>query len=61
MLEMQIVDVLWSSTINILEIQCPCGLKFRHRSDRWRATCPRCSKMENLDAIRERYGRRHAD
>lgn len=52
---MKIVDAEWETVGNKLIIECHCGRRFRHRSDRWRAVCPRCKAVRDLAKLREEY------
>lgn len=50
---MKIVDARWTPQVNMYVVQCECGTKFEHRSDRWRATCPRCGASVNVQELRD--------
>lgn len=51
---MKIVGAVWTSKVNLLEIQCDCaGVTFQHRADRWRVVCPKCDNTEHLSKLRE--------
>ena len=54
---MLIVDAHWTPKRNLVVIQCPCGLQFRHPSTRWKATCPGCHESENLRDLRNGHVR----
>lgn len=51
---MQIIDASWTPRVNMLIIQCGCGIMFRHRADRWTVECP-CGRGEGLGRLRERW------
>ncbi len=52
---MRIVEAKWTPRVNVLTIECECGKLFDHRTDRWRAKCPKCGTVQDLGDIRERY------
>lgn len=47
--------MFWGLDVNRLLMECGCGHRWHHRADRWRISCPRCRKAENLGRVRERY------
>jgi hypothetical protein len=49
---MKIIGAVWTTEINIYNIQCDCGYKFKHRSDRWMIRCPFCKKVNNVEDLR---------
>lgn len=51
---MKILDASWTPQINILTIQCDCGLRLAHRADRWKIQCD-CGQVAYLDDLRADY------
>lgn len=52
---MQIVDVKWTSNVNILLIQCDCGHQFGHKSNKWIVWCPICNRQAKIGDLRNEY------
>lgn len=52
---MKIIDADWATSGNKLIIECPCGRRFKHRSDRWRVVCPACKAVADLAVLRREY------
>lgn len=42
---MRIVDVVWTTDVNMLRVECVCGNRFIHRSNWIRIVCHRCGLM----------------
>lgn len=55
---MKIDDATWTTKVNMLLMSCDCGKQWYHRSDRWRAQCPRCKTWGDLQELCEDYLRR---
>lgn len=52
---MKITGGKWAQDINLLFIKCSCGNSIVHRADRWIVKCPKCSRIENLQELRNEY------
>lgn len=50
---MKIIDAEWTPRCNLLVIRCGCGVRFRHRADRWRVQCPFCERRGHLRDLRD--------
>lgn len=58
---MKIIDARWTPRVNMLLIECLCGNRFEHRSDRWIVRCRRCGR-EGYPAEKEpppKHRRKH--
>lgn len=52
---MRIVDAVWDTQVNKLQIDCACGSTFFVRADRWRVVCPGCGAVGGLSSLRNEY------
>ena len=52
--QVKIVDAEWTPQINMMVILCDCGVRFRHRADRWHVRCPQCGRRDHLRELRNR-------
>jgi hypothetical protein len=58
-MSMQLIDAVWTKSVNLLVILCACGKTFQHRSDRWTVRCGVCQRSAHLGKLRDEFMRRN--
>jgi len=54
---MKITGSKWGPTANILFIKCNCGNTITHPVNKWVVKCPKCTRIGNLQDLREEYAK----